>query len=177
MYALANYDGLDVYSNILYYTFVVDSNEAGAVNKFINVATSLTSGIPPFNNLTLYAVQYYDQELRWSYYTYAANTDTKLAITWKLLNGDDDQDPQVFPSINAETGYEPSALSYTPAIYTKNKQTYLAAYYTAYGGTETQLVKIPIQIVQNASLADIYETGNYELKMSAYGRTNSSSDR
>lgn len=177
VYALANYDGLDIYSNILYYTFVIDSNEAGAITKFINVATSLTSGIPPFNNLTLYAVQYYDQELRWSYYTYAANTDTKLAITWKLLNGEDDQDPQIFPSINAETGYEPSALSYTPAIYTTNKQTYLAAYYTAYSGEETQLVRIPIQIVQNSSLADIYETGNYELKMSAYGRTNSSTDR
>ena len=177
VYALANYDGLDVYSNVLYYTFVVDSNEAGAINKFINVATSLTSGIPPFNNLTLYGVQYYDHELRWSYYTYAANTDTKLSITWKLLNGEDDQDPQVFSSMNAETGYEPNPLSYTPAIYTTNKQTYLAAYYTSYGGTETQLVRIPIQIVQNASLANIYETSNYELKMSAYGKTNSSTDR
>jgi hypothetical protein len=90
VYALANYDGLDVYSNVLYYTFVVDTSEAGAIDKFINVAASLTSGIPPFSNLTLSGVQYYDSELRWSYYTYAANTDTKLSITWKLLNGEDD---------------------------------------------------------------------------------------
>jgi hypothetical protein len=53
---LANYDGLDVYSNILYFTFVIDSNEAGAIDKFINVATSLTSGIPPFSTLTLSGV-------------------------------------------------------------------------------------------------------------------------
>ena len=176
MYALANYDGLDIYSNILYFTFVINSNEAGAIDKFINVATSLNSGIPPFNNLTLSGVQYYESQLRWAYYTYAANTDTKLSITWKLLEGEDDQDPQVFSPINAQTGYEPDILSYTPTIYTKTQQIYLAAYYTSQG-QETQLVRIPIQIIQNNSLKDIYETDNYELKMSAYGRTNGSSDR
>lgn len=176
VYALANYDGLDVYSNILYFTFVVNSSEAGAIDKFINVATSLTSGIPPFNSLTLSGVQYYESELRWSYFTYAANTDTQLSVTWKLLEGEDDQDPQVFSPINASTGYEPDSLKYTPTIYTTNQQLYLAAYYTA-SNVETQLIRIPIQIIQNDSLKDIYETGNYELKMSAYGRTNGSADK
>lgn len=176
VYALANYDGLDIYSNILYFTFVINSSEAGAIDKFINVATSLTSGIPPFNALTLSGVQYYEQELRWSYFTYAANTDTQLSVTWKLLEGEDDQDPQVFSPINASTGYEPSPLNYTPTIYSTNQQLYLAAYYTT-NNVETQLIRIPIQIIQNDSLKDIYETDNYELKMSAYGRTNSSTNK
>lgn len=176
VYAMADYDGLKIYSNILYFTFVVDSNEAGAIDKFINVATSLTNGIPPFTNLQLQGIQYYESQLRWSYYTYAANTDTKLSVTWKLLEGEDDQDPQVFSPINAQTGYEPDALSYTPIIYTNTQQLYLAAYYSSQG-QDTQLIRIPIQIIQNNSLIDIYETDNYELKMSAYGRTNGSEDR
>lgn len=177
VYAKADYDGLTIYSNVLYFTFVVDSTEAGAIDKFINVAASLTSGVPPFSTLTLSGVQYYESELKWSYYTYAANTDTKLSVTWKLLNGEDDQNPQEFSPIDAQTGYEPDPLAYTPTIYTTTEQIYLAAYYTAYNGVETELVRIPIYIIQNSALANIYETGSYELKMSAYGRTNGSADK
>ena len=42
---------------------------------------------------------------------------------------------------------------------------------------ETELVRIPIFITQNNDLKNIYETANYELKMSAYGRTNDSVDK
>jgi hypothetical protein len=43
----------------------------------------------------------------------------------------------------------------------------LAAYYS-----ESQIVKIPINIIKGSS--DIVETPSYDLKLDAYGKTNSS---
>ena len=117
-------------------------------------------------------MQYYNTELRWGYYTYAANTDTRIPVVWKLLQGADDQNPTTLATINANTAYEASALDFIPTIYTDDVQLYVAAYYR-----EAELVKIPIYITQNEDLRNLYETPNYELKMSAYGRTNDSSDK
>ena len=174
IYAEAIYnDGqVTVYSNLLYFTFVVDSNEAGVTDKFINIATSFNSGNYPFASLTLTAIQYYDTSMRWGYYTYAANTDTKIPVVWKLLEGANDSNPTVLSTINANTAYEAAELNYIPTIYTDDQQLYLAAYFR-----ETELTRIPIYITQNDDLKNIYETPNYELKMSAYGRTNDSSDK
>jgi hypothetical protein len=102
----------------LYFTFVVDSNEAGVTDKFINIATSFNSGNYPFASLTLTTIQYYDTSMRWGYYTYAANTDTKIPVVWKLLEGVDDQNPTVLSTINANTAYEAAELNYIPTIYT-----------------------------------------------------------
>lgn len=174
IYAEAIYnDGqVTVYSNLLYFTFVVDSNEAGVTDKFINIATSFNSGNYPFASLTLTTIQYYDTSMRWGYYTYAANTDTKIPVVWKLLEGANDPNPTVLSTINANTAYEAAELNYIPTIYTDDQQLYLAAYFR-----ETELTRIPIYITQNDDLKNIYETPNYELKMSAYGRTNDSSDK
>ena len=174
IYAEATYnDGqVTIYSNLLYYTFVVASTEAGVTDKFINIATSFSNGNYPFSSLTLTAMQYYNTELRWGYYTYAANTDTRIPVVWKLLQGADDQNPTTLATINANTAYEASALDFIPTIYTDDVQLYVAAYYR-----EAELVKIPIYITQNEDLRNLYETPNYELKMSAYGRTNDSSDK
>ena len=62
IYAEAIYnDGqVTIYSNLLYFTFVVASTEAGVTDKFINIATSFNSGNYPFSSLTLTTVQYYD---------------------------------------------------------------------------------------------------------------------
>lgn len=174
IYAEAMYnDGqITVYSNLLYFTFVVASNEIGVTDKFINTATSFNTGNYPLSSPMLTTTQYYATQLRWGYYTYATNTDTKISVVWKLLCGEDDEDPITLATINANTAYEAPELNYVPTIYTENKQLYLAAYYNS-----TQLVRIPIHIVQNSDLRNIYETSNYELKMSAYGRTNDSVDK
>lgn len=170
--AIYNDGQVTIYSNLLYYTFVVASTEAGVVDKFINVATSFDNGNYPFSQLTLTTVQFYNTELRWGYYTYAANTDTKIQVEWKLLQGADDENPLSLGIINANTAYEASTLHYIPTIYTDDKQLYIAAYFG-----ETELKKIPIYITQNDDLKNLYETPNYEFKMSAYGRTNDSSDK
>ena len=174
IYAEAIYnDGqVTIYSNLLYFTFVVASTEAGVTDKFINIATSFNSGNYPFSSLTLTTTQYYDTKMRWGYYTYAANTDTKIPVVWKLLEGADDANPTILATVNANTAYEASELEYVPIIYTDDEQLYLAAYFG-----QNELTRIPIYITQNDDLKNIYETSNYQLKMSAYGRTNDSSDK
>ena len=174
IYAEAIYnDGqVTIYSNLLYFTFVVASTEAGVTDKFINVATSFNSGNYPFSSLTLTTTQYYNTQMRWGYYTYAANTDTKISVVWKLLQGADDEDPITLSTINASTAYEAAQLDYIPTVYTDDKQLYLAAYFKG-----SELTRIPIYITQNDDIKNVYETANYELKMTAYGRTNDSTDK
>ena len=51
IYAEASYNSgqITVYSNLLYYTFVVASSEAGVTDKFINIATSFENGNFPLS--------------------------------------------------------------------------------------------------------------------------------
>lgn len=79
--------------------------------------------------------------MRWGYYTYAANTDTKIPVVWKLLEGADDENPTTLATINANTAYEAAELDYVPTIYTDDQQLYIAAYFR-----ETELTRIPIYI-------------------------------
>ena len=127
--AIYNNGQVTVNSNLLYFTFVVATNEVGVIDKFINIATSFDSGNYPLSQLTLSTIQYYNTELRWGYYTYATNTDTKVQIVWKLLEGVDDENPQTLGSINASTAYEASPLEYIPIKYTDTKQLYMCAYF------------------------------------------------
>ena len=179
VYAEASYnDGqVTVFSNLLYFTFTVATNEAGAVDKFINVATSFNNGTYPFSQLMLATTQYYPTQLRWGYYTYASNTDTQIPVVWKLLVGQDDENPITLSTITANTSYEASTLNFIPSIYTENESLFLVGCFKKSQEEEDELVRIPIYITQNSELANIYETANYELKMSAYGKTNDSSDK
>jgi hypothetical protein len=174
IYADASYNSgqVNVSSNLLYYTFVIDSSEVGVTDKFINIATSFENGSFPLSQVQLTTTQYYSSILRWGYYTYATNTDTKVPVVWKLYEGLDDQNPQVFGSINASTAYEAPELEFIPIKYTTTEQLYMRAFFG-----ENELIRIPIYITQNDDLKNIYETANYELKMSAYGRTNNSNDK
>ena len=160
---------ITIYSNLLYFTFVIASSEIGIINKFINIATSFDNGNYPLSSLTLNTIQYYPSELRWGYYTDATSTDTSIPITWKLL---EENNATILSTINASTGYEASVLNYIATIHTDLEQLYLGAYFN-----QEELIKIPIYITQNQDLQNIYETDNYELKMTAYGKTNDSSDR
>jgi hypothetical protein len=93
-------------------------------------------------------------------------------VTWKLLYGLDDPNPTVLGNITANSREKAAKLSFVPTIYTDSEHdTYVAAYFN-----DTLLKTIPIYIVRNNKIK-VTETGFYELKMSAYGRTNNSNDK
>lgn len=161
-----------VNSNLLYYTFTVASSVVGSTGKFINIATSFDSGDFPLSNLMLNATQYEAQLLQWGYYTDSLQTNTSISVTWKLLDGLDDANPETLSVITANSQEKATNLSFIPTIYTQDEHsTYLAAYF---GNTLIQA--FPIYIVKNTKVV-VNETGFYQLKMSAYGKTNESATK
>ena len=108
--------------------------------------------------------------MQWAYYTDSLQTNTQIQVTWKLLQGLDDAAPTTLATATANTQEKAPDLRYIPTIYTQ-QDTYLVGYYN-----NTPLTTIPIYIVKNNKIV-VNETGFYELKLSAYGRTNESSDR
>lgn len=89
-----------------------------------------------------------------------------------MLRGLDDENPLVLSTATANSQEKAPDLLYIPTFYTEeNEDTYLVAYYG-----NNALVTIPIYIVKNTSVS-VNETGFYELKLSAYGRTNDSSNK
>ena len=161
-----------VKSNLLYYTFTVGSSIVGSTGKFINIASSFTSGDFPLSSLMLHATQYEPSTLDWSYYTDSLQTNTSIPVTWKLMRGLDDANPITLGDITANNQERAAVLSFVPTIYTQDgTDTYLAAYFR-----NTLLNAIPIYITKNNKI-NINETGFYEAKMSAYGKTNSSTTK
>lgn len=169
-----NDGNVSVMSNLLYYTFVVASSTPGSVTKYLNICQSFTSGDFPLSDLMLTATQYESQTLQWAYYTDSLQTNTQIQVTWKLLQ--DNQTPITLVTATANSQQKAPDLLYIPTIYTQeNENTWLAGYYNQ-GNTQVELVKIPIYIIKNTKIT-VNETGFYELKLSAYGRTNDSNDR
>lgn len=159
-------------SNLLYYTFTVASSIVGNTSKFVNIFTSITSGDFPLSNLLLSATQYESQTLQWGYYTDSLQTNTSIPVTWKLLDGLDDANPTELAFITANSQEKATNLSFIPTIYTQeDHSTYLCAYHG-----NTLIDSFPIYITKNNKVI-VNETGFYETKMSAYGKTNESSTK
>ena len=158
-----------VNSNLLFYTFTIASSVVGSIGKFINIATSFDSGNFPLSALMRTATQYEASQLQWGYYTDSLQTNTSISVTWKLLDGLDDANPTVLGTMTANSQQKATNLSYIPTIYTEEgHSTYLAAYYG-----NTMIDKFPVYIIKNNKIV-VSETGFYEVKMSAYGKTNDS---
>ena len=167
-----NDGNVSIMSNLLYYTFVVASSVVGSTNKFINIGQSFISGDFPLSDLMLSATQYEAQQLQWAYYTDSLQSNTQISVTWKLLQGLDDQNPTVLTTATANSQQQAPNLSYIPTIYTQEGiDTYLVGYYN-----NNPLVTLPIYIVKNSKIS-VNETGFYELKLSAYGKTNDSNNK
>ena len=159
-------------SNLLYYTFTVASSVVGSTGKFVNISTSFGSGDFPLSNLMLNATQYESQILRWGYYTDSLQSNTSISVVWKLLDGLDDQNPTTLATITANSQENAPALSFVPTIYTQeDHETYLRAYFGS-----TVICTLPIYITKNNKVV-VNETGFYQMKMSAYGKTNDSTVR
>lgn len=154
-------------SNLLYFTFTVASSVIGSTDKFINIHKSFTSGDFPLNDLMITATQYEQVQLQWGYYTDSLQTNTSISVNWKLL--DNDEVVASLGTITANSQEKAENLQFVPTIYTQeDHETYVAAYFG-----NTLIKKFPIYIVKNNKVK-VNETGFYELKMSAYGRTNDS---
>lgn len=167
-----NDGNVTVNSNLLYYTFTIASSVVGSTGKFINVNTQFDTWDLPLSSLMIRATQYEPQVLQWGYYTDSLQTNTSIPVTWKLLNGLDDENPIILGQATANSQEKAPNLQFIPTIYTQDDtDTYIAAYYN-----NTQLCIYPIYIIKNNKIV-VNETGFYELKMSAYGRTNDSNTR
>ena len=89
-----------------------------------------------------------------------------------MLQGLDDANPTVLNTATANSQEKAPDLRYIPTIYTQEgTDTYLVAYYNG-----AALATLPIYITKNNKIT-VNETSFYELKLSAYGRTNESSSR
>ena len=89
-----------------------------------------------------------------------------------MLQGLDDQNPITLATATANSQEKAPDLQYIPTIYTQEgTDTYLVGYYN-----NTALATIPVYILKNNKIV-VNETDFYELKLSAYGRTNESSNR
>jgi len=66
----------------------------------------------------LNATQYEAQQLSWGYYTDSLQTNTSIPVTWKLLDGMDDENPTTLATITANNQERATVLSYIPTIYT-----------------------------------------------------------
>ena len=161
-----------VNSNLLYYTFTIASSVVGSTNKFINIATSFDSGDFPLSNIMLGATQYEAQSLQWGYYTDSLQTNTSIPVTWKLLDGLDDNNPTTLANITANSQEKATTLSFIPTIYTEEgHETFIGAYFG-----NTLIDSFPIYIIRNTKVT-VNETSFYETKMTAYGKTNDSATK
>ena len=177
IYAEASYNegSVIINSNLLYFTFIIATNDI-SVHKYICIKTSFDSGIFPINTLILQSTQYMPSRLEWGYYTDAEQTDTKISVTWRLYQNELDENPQTLSQFEASSREQASTLNYIPTIFSLyNEQSFPLTYLEA-KFNNTQLITIPVQIIQNQDIS-VYETGLYSLKLSAYGKSNESSDK
>lgn len=160
-----------VNSNLLYYTFTVASSIVGSTGKFINIFSQFDNGDFPLSTLMLNATQYESHQLQWGYYTDSLQTNTSISVTWQLVDVDENDvaTSTTLSTITANSQERATTLSFIPVIYTQeNHQTFLRAYFG-----NTVIATLPIYIVKNNKVI-VNETGFYEVKMDAYGKTNES---
>ena len=167
IWAEMEYDNSTFRSNIMYFTFETASDST-ITNYFINVKQSFQTGIPPLSQFTMTGTQYLPVNLQWGYYTDNLQTDTSISVVWTLKQGDT---VKTLNSITVDRYEQASDLVFSPIIYTTDDQpiTLVGTY-----GTK-ELINIPITIAKSDLI--MYETPNYSLKLSAYGKTNSSVDK
>ena len=161
------YDNNIFRSNLLYYTFETASDST-ITNYFLNVFNSFEAGIPPVSQFSMSGTQYIPITLKWGYYTDNLQTDTSINVQWVLTQGDNNINLQTLSVNRYEQGAD---LVFIPSIYTtEGNPIILYAYY----GNRV-LAQIPITITKSS--LTMYESSNYVLKYSAYGKTNTSTSK
>lgn len=158
-------------SNVLVYEFQVSSNLGDLVNSFVNCAYSISDSNYNYTNQgtpILYGTQYVPFVLDWGYYTDAGESSSD--VDWYIRTGQEGEyvyTPIV--SILGVKGEKPTSLSFVPsvALSYEDDNSFLIAKIN-----DNIVEEYPITIAENS--INVTETGNYSLKLSAYGKTNQS---
>ena len=158
-------------SNVLVYEFEVASNLGDLVNGFVNCAYSASNSNYSYldsGKVILHATQYIPFTFDWGYYTDAG--DQQVDVNWYLRTGvaGEYQYTELVNILGAK-GVKPTSLSFIPsvALSYETDNSYIVARIN-----EVDVEEFPINIAEN--IINVTETGNFSLKLSAYGKTNSS---
>ena len=163
------------YSNVLFFDFVVASKTIGITNRFVNIAysTPYTKMATEDNGRVIIQAQQYNSfSLPWAYYTDRETSEQNLDIKWvvkKVINDVTTYD--TITTLQGQNKVKGEDLKFIPDFYTEQGQeTYLVA---MAGNSEIDV--FPINV--SKSSLSIVEIGNYDLKLSAYGKSNQSVDK
>jgi hypothetical protein len=127
----------------------------------------------------LYAKQYEPFSLDWAYYTDHLNQNSSINVTWYLRyeDGGEYQESAIGTGVGAK-GTISSPLRFIPEVWNNdpsgNEQNKGKAYLIAKEGN-TELTSF--EIIIDKSSYNISETAGAVLKLSAYGKSNTASDK
>lgn len=159
--AYVTINGVNYYSNLLYYNFVISGFNSLDV-KYIMCHESFEKKSSIYANgeqLKLEATQFEDFVFDWAFFT-SDPYDTLKAVVWQLEPVD--QAFEQIAIINARQGSKPTPLVFAPSIY---GQAYLKAYIDG-----VQYASYDLQIHQNKN--NVSEASGHIFKLSAKSRSN-----
>ena len=156
-------------SNVIFFEFETASSTVGIVNKFVNIKYSI-----PYNkielsngNVILRGTQYEPFNLNWGYYTDQTNQNS-IQIQWGILKGTTYKDVSL---LIGNKGTESETLTFIPdEPLLESDNAYLVAKYN-------DTIVDQYRIIIDKSSVNIQETSDYNLKLSAYGKSNSSNEK
>ena len=169
------------YSNVLYYDFIVASSTIGIVNQFVTTGYSIAHDKMNIDEATdriiICGTQYEPVSLDWAYYTDRDTTGQTANIQWaiKVTTEEGGQDVVTYTPIAYVEGSnytQGETLRFIPDFNTTSLSNVMLV---ALNENGAEIDAFPIQIT--ASTLSISETGGYDLKLSAYGKSNQSPDR
>lgn len=163
-------------SNAIYFTFETASSVSNLVNKFVNVKYDTNSEEEINGNFIISAIQYEPVVLNWSYYTDHMNYDSSVDIYWYLRYKENNEYREMLVGNGIGSRQTIStALQFIPEVYQtlEDGATLVAKYYKS--GTYTEIDSYPIIIAKSSY--DISEASDAVLKLSAFGKSNTSNDR
>lgn len=156
-------------SNTLNYTFEISSLTTDFYNKFANIGISLSKEKTFFDQetgeLILQAQQYVPFTMDWGYYTDNINKFQSISLTWafkRQLHGGVEYTPIATVTAKKEGRY---TLQFVPEFASNAENYRLVAMYE-----NEEIDSWPIYIER--SNLQVVEASGYNLKLSAYGRSN-----
>lgn len=169
------------YSNVLYYDFVVASSSIGIVNKFVTTGYSIAYNKMNIDENTdriiIVGDQYEPISLDWAYYTDRDTTGQTENIQWaiKTTSQSDGESVTTYTPIAVVEGqnrYKGDTFKFIPDFDTETQPNTMLA---ALDSNGNEIDAFPLSITK--STLNVSETRGYNLKLSAYGKTNQSPDK